>query len=70
MSFASAVSRMPVLLAALLPCLLDALRTRRGIRWLALRIADDLNYGTGVWTGSIRHRTARPLLPQLIRGDR
>ncbi|MPY81067.1 MAG: mycofactocin system glycosyltransferase [Actinophytocola sp.] len=59
-----------VLLAALLPCLLDALRTGRGPRWLALRIADDVSYGAGVWAGSVRHRTARPLLPQLARQDR
>ena len=31
---------------------------------LALRIADDVAYGAGVWTGCVRHRTATPLLPQ------
>ncbi|MPZ00799.1 MAG: mycofactocin system glycosyltransferase [Actinophytocola sp.] len=58
-----------ILLAALFPCLLDALRTRRGPRWLALRIADDVSYSAGVWVGSLRRRTPRPLLPQLARND-
>lgn len=31
---------------------------------LVLRIADDVAYGAGVWTGCVRHRTAAPLLPQ------
>lgn len=55
------------LLASLLPCLTEALTRRHGLRWTALRIADDLAYGAGVWTGCARHHTLKPLLPQLTR---
>ncbi len=33
--------------------------------WLAARVLDDLAYGAGVWWGAIRHRTVKPLLPDL-----
>jgi mycofactocin glycosyltransferase len=33
--------------------------------WCSLRLLDDLSYGTGIWAGCIRHRTAAPLLPDL-----
>jgi mycofactocin system glycosyltransferase len=33
--------------------------------WLAARILDDLAYGAGVWWGAAKHRTVRPLLPDL-----
>jgi mycofactocin system glycosyltransferase len=36
----------------------------------ALRIADDLAYGAGVWAGCLRHRTIRPLLPSISFGVR
>jgi mycofactocin glycosyltransferase len=35
------------------------------VRWLALRVADDLAYGAGVWSGALRRRTLTPLLPDL-----
>lgn len=35
------------------------------IRWTAVRIADDLAYGAGVWWGALQHRTVAPLLPDL-----
>ncbi|CAN5550371.1 mycofactocin biosynthesis glycosyltransferase MftF [soil metagenome] len=34
------------------------------VRWTALRVADDLAYGTGVWAGCLRARSARALLPR------
>ena len=59
-----------VLAAALLPCLLEALRSGRGdVSWLALRVLDDLAYATGVWAGCLRERTAVPLLPQFTEGS-
>ncbi|MGW0892882.1 mycofactocin biosynthesis glycosyltransferase MftF [Saccharopolyspora sp. NPDC002578] len=59
-----------VLLAALLPCLLDALRGPRPTpSWLALRVLDDLAYGAGVWAGCARHRTPAALLPRLTGGS-
>ncbi|NIJ13740.1 mycofactocin system glycosyltransferase [Saccharomonospora amisosensis] len=50
------------LLASLLPCVVDSVG--RSPAWLALRVADDLAYGAGVWAGCVRHRTLAPLLPQ------
>ncbi|MFF5986867.1 mycofactocin biosynthesis glycosyltransferase MftF [Prauserella flavalba] len=55
-----------VLLAALVPCAAEALG--HSPAWLALRIADDLAYGAGVWTGSLRERTPAPLLPAFTEG--
>ena len=53
-----------LLAASLLPCLVEAATGHKGLRWLTLRLADDLAYSTGVITGCVRHRTATPLLPQ------
>lgn len=56
-----------LLAASLLPCLIEAVSRERDldpIRWSALRIADDLAYGAGVWAGCLRHRTTAPLSPQ------
>lgn len=55
-----------MLLAALLPCAVDAAAAGRAAApaWTALRVADDLAYGAGVWAGCLRHRTLAPLLPQ------
>ena len=36
------------------------------VRYTLLHVADDVAYGTGVWAGSLRARTLRPLLPRLI----
>jgi mycofactocin system glycosyltransferase len=36
------------------------------VRYALLHVADDVAYGTGVWAGSLRARTLRPLLPRLI----
>ena len=47
-------------------------RTRHGrspdqhpLTWAALRVADDLAYGTGVWAGALRHREPGPILPKI-----
>jgi mycofactocin glycosyltransferase len=36
------------------------------VRYALLHVADDVAYGTGVWAGSVRARTLRPLVPRLI----
>ncbi|NEW72931.1 mycofactocin system glycosyltransferase [Streptomyces rapamycinicus] len=56
------------LIAALLPCLIEGCSYGHELdpaRWTALRIADDLAYGAGVWTGCLRHHVMTPLLPRL-----
>jgi mycofactocin system glycosyltransferase len=35
--------------------------------WLALRLADDVAYGTGVWAGAVRARSLAALRPHLTR---
>ncbi|HEY3682489.1 MAG TPA: mycofactocin biosynthesis glycosyltransferase MftF [Streptosporangiaceae bacterium] len=35
------------------------------VRYVAVRICDDVAYSIGVWRGCLRHRTVRPLLPRL-----
>lgn len=35
------------------------------LRFLLARLADDIAYGAGVWAGSVAHRTAGALLPQI-----
>jgi hypothetical protein len=47
-------------------------RTRHGrspdqhpLAWAALRVADDLAYGTGVWAGALREREPGPILPRI-----
>ncbi|NUU22701.1 MAG: mycofactocin system glycosyltransferase, partial [Streptomycetaceae bacterium] len=35
------------------------------LRWTALRLADDLAYGTGVTASAYHHRTMAPLLPEI-----
>ena len=59
-------ARLPLLGAALIPPLLDWLG-RRGpidpVRFVALHVADDVAYGTGVWIGAVELRTAGALAP-------
>jgi mycofactocin system glycosyltransferase len=38
------------------------------VRWAVACLVDDAAYGTGVWLGSIRARTAGPLLPRVTSG--
>ncbi|WP_447002600.1 mycofactocin biosynthesis glycosyltransferase MftF [Saccharothrix isguenensis] len=35
-------------------------------RFVLLRAVDDLAYGCGVWWGCAKHRSVRPLLPELV----
>ena len=59
-------TRLPLLGAALVPPLLDW-RARRGpldpVRYVALHVADDVAYGTGVWIGAVDLRTIGALAP-------
>jgi len=60
-------SRLPLAAAATIPPLLDWLE-RRGpldpVRYTALRIADDVAYGTGAWKGAIEQRSVGALAPK------
>ena len=61
-------ARRLVTVAVLVPPLVEWLQEQPSIdplRWTALRIADDLSYGAGVWTGCWRRRTLAPLVPDL-----
>jgi len=63
-------ARRAVLVAAVADGLADWRRTRPDldpVRYVALRRLDDLAYGTGLWCGAVRHRTASPLLPSVVR---
>jgi hypothetical protein len=59
-------SRLPLAAAAMVPALLDWLE-RRGpldpVRYVALRIADDVAYGTGAWMGAVEQRSIGALAP-------
>lgn len=60
--------RLPVAAAVLVPPLLDWARKRPcmgPVEFLFARVAGDAAYGIGVWVGSLRHRTAAPLLPKV-----
>lgn len=37
------------------------------LRWMLARVADDIAYGTGVWTGCLRARSLEPLVPRIAR---
>lgn len=55
--------------AAVVPAAWDWVAGRRPadpVRSVALSIVDDLAYGTGVWAGMIREKTAEPLVPDLV----
>ncbi len=60
-------SRLPLAAAATVPALLDWLQ-RRGpldpVRYVALRIADDVAYGTGAWMGAVEQRSIGALAPK------
>ena len=60
-------ARLPVLGAATIPPLLDWIGSRGPldpVRYVGLRLADDIAYGTGVWIGAIEQRSARALTPE------
>ena len=55
-------------LALLVPALSDWAAERQGldpIRAVAVHVADDVAYGTGVWVGCARERTLIPLIPRV-----
>ena len=68
--------RTAVCAAALVPPIIDWVAQRGPgdpVTYTALRIADDLAYGAGVWRGVIEQRSIEPLMPSLTnwprRGD-
>jgi len=61
-------TRRAVALALLTPALHEWWTTSADldpVRYALLHVADDVAYGTGVWAGSVRARTLRPLLPRI-----
>jgi mycofactocin system glycosyltransferase len=55
-------------LALLVPALSESATDRQGsdpVRAVALHVADDVAYGTGVWVGCARERTLVPLIPRI-----
>jgi len=61
-------ARRAMVAAVVIPPLVDWWQGERSVdpvRYLALRVADDLAYGAGVWAGCLQHRTAEPLRPDL-----
>jgi hypothetical protein len=57
-----------VLAAATVPSLLEWVEQRPPLdplRWTALRLADDVAYGAGVWAGCVRERSMAALRPDL-----
>jgi mycofactocin glycosyltransferase len=60
--------RYPLAALVLVPPLLDWLDRRPPldpVRYVAARLLDDVAYSLGVWEGCARHRTVRPLLPEV-----
>ena len=59
--------RLPLAAAATVPALLDWFE-RRGpldpVRYVALRVADDIAYGAGAWAGALEQRSAGALAPK------
>ena len=63
-------TRRAAALALLAPALRDYRRQRDRlaldpVRYVALHLADDVAYGTGVWAGCVRSGTIEPLVPRL-----
>lgn len=59
--------RLPLLGAATVPALLDWLENRtpnNAAQYVALRLADDLAYGTGAWIGAVEQRSVGALAPK------
>ena len=66
-------ARRAALAAVIVPPLLDWRRERPPldpVRYVGLRLLDDVAYGWGVWRGAIRERTwgpLRPVFPEVLR---
>ena len=61
-------ARRGVLAAAVVPPMIEWARAKPPLgplRWLGLRLADDVAYGAGVWVGCGRERRADALMPDL-----
>ena len=61
-------ARRVVLIAALAPAMYEWWSQRPAIdplRYLALRLIDDVSYGLGVWEGAVAARSAEALIPDL-----
>jgi mycofactocin system glycosyltransferase len=61
-------TRLAAALALVVPAVRDWTTDRETLdplRYVALHVADDAAYGTGVWVGSARSRTFVPLLPRV-----
>ena len=61
-------ARRVVAAAVVVPPLVDWWQGERSldpVRYLLLRVADDLAYGSGVWVGCVEERTTDPLRPDL-----
>ncbi|MBK5332283.1 MAG: mycofactocin biosynthesis glycosyltransferase MftF [Ilumatobacteraceae bacterium] len=59
--------RLPLLGASTVPALLDWLEDRgpnTAAQYIALRLADDVAYGTGAWIGAIEQRSVGALAPK------
>ena len=57
-----------LLTAVFAPSIIEWVRTRPNISpipYIALRLADDMAYGAGVWVGSVRAGTIEPLIPDV-----
>jgi hypothetical protein len=70
LALASRRGRRAVVVAAAVPAFVDWWHDRRStgldpLRYVALHLADDVAYGTGVWAGCRRERTVAPLVPDL-----
>jgi hypothetical protein len=60
--------KLALVAGVLAPSIIDWIRTRPDIAplpYVALRLADDVAYGAGVWVGSVRAGTLEPLLPEV-----
>lgn len=60
-------ARLPLLCAATIPPLLDWVGSRgplNPVRYVGLRLADDVTYGAGVWIGAIEERSGGALMPK------
>lgn len=65
---ASRRGRRAIAVAAVAPLLFDWFRDRPAldpIRWVCLRLTDDIAYGTGVWAGCLHERSFEALRPNL-----
>jgi mycofactocin system glycosyltransferase len=67
-AIASRRARLGFCAAVAIPAVLDWRRLRPPldpVRWTAVRLADDVAYGAGVWCGCIRERSLAALKPDL-----